>query len=139
MSLRRRSGVSGKSKTASRKPKPYFFNANLYLTPKFTHFMAISSNMASKRSSQKEAMKPMLKVRESYSAMSFTDAAGGSSQTGINPPSSRNSLRGIVAFGKSPFGECGPALSREMRTALRANGKASRRRVSSTSRAWRSL
>ena len=110
MSLRRRSGVSGKSKTASRKPKPYFFNANLYLTPKFTHFMAISSNMASKRSSQKEAMKPMLKVRESYSAMSFTDAAGGSSQTGINPPSSRNSLRGIVAFGKSPFGECGCAV-----------------------------
>ena len=39
--------------------------------------MAISSNMASKRSSQKEAMKPILKDRESYSAMSFTDAAGG--------------------------------------------------------------
>ena len=46
------------------------------LTPKFTHFMAISSNMASMRSSQKEAMRPRLNVREPYSAMSFTKAAG---------------------------------------------------------------
>lgn len=44
----------------------------------------------------------------------------GDTATGINPTSSRDSLRGTVAFGKGPFGECGPALSREMRTALRA-------------------
>ena len=64
--------------------------------PNFTHFMAINSNMASKRSSQKEAMKPMLNVRESYSAMSFIDAAGGSSrrhQSAVVP---------VLSPGKSP-------------------------------------
>jgi hypothetical protein len=69
VSLRRHSGVSGKSQAASRGPKPYFFNINLYLTPKFTHLIAISSNTASKRSSPIEAINPTLNVPESHPAL----------------------------------------------------------------------
>ena len=77
--------------------------------------MAISSNMASMRSSQKEAMKPILKVRESYSAMSFTDAA-----EGIQPPASIRHRSGTLSGGSqpsanAPSGNADVPLSRDLR------------------------